>query len=61
MAKCEADLHSKELGLVLWELSHLNQVTEELSTLDKGHEEIDTELVLENICHINQEWMVDAV
>jgi len=61
MAKCEADLHSKELGLVLWELSHLNQVAEELSSLDERHEEINTVLVLEYIFHINQERMIDAV
>ena len=61
MAKGEANLHCKELGLVLWELSHLYQMAEEFSTFDKWHEEIDTILILENIFHINQEWMIYAV
>ena len=61
MTESEADLHSEELSLVLWELSDLNQMAEELSSLDKWHEEIDTELVLEHIFHINQERMVYAV
>ena len=61
MAKSKAYLHSEELSLVLWELSHLNEMAEEFSSFDKWHEEIDTVLILEHICHINQERMVNAV
>ena len=61
MAKSKAYLHSEELSLVLGELSHLNEMAKEFSSFDKWHEEIDTVLILEHICHINQERMVNAV
>ena len=60
MGQGKCHLGSEELGLVLWEHAHLDQVAEELTTLDEFHQEIDTELVLEDVLHVNQKWMVDG-
>ena len=53
VTESKSDLHSEELGLVLWELPDLDQVAEELTTLDKLHQEVNTELILEDVFHIN--------
>ena len=55
----EGDLGCKELGLVLGEHAHLDQVAEELATLDELHQEVDAVLVLEDVLHVDQEWVVD--
>mmetsp|Transcript_46424 Transcript_46424/g.61484 ORF Transcript_46424/g.61484 Transcript_46424/m.61484 type:complete len:245 (+) Transcript_46424:821-1555(+) len=59
MRKCESNLSCEELSLVLREHSHLNEMAEELTTLDKLHEEVDTVLVLEDILHVDEEGVVD--
>ena len=51
----------EELRRRLRELSHLDEMTEELATFDELHEEVDAELVLEHELHINQERVVDGV
>ena len=55
----EGDLGCEELGLVLGEHAHLDQVAEELATLDELHQEVDAVLVLEDVLHVDQEWVVD--
>lgn len=50
---------SEELSLVLREHTNLYQVAEKLTSLDKLHQEVDTKLVLEDVLHINEEWVVD--
>lgn len=59
MGKSEGYLSCKEFGLVLGEHAHLNQVAEQLTSLDKLHEEVDTELVLEDVFHVDEERMVN--
>lgn len=34
-------------------------MAEELTSFDKFHKEVDTELILEDIFHINQEWVIN--
>jgi len=59
MRQCESDLSRKELGLVLREHTHFDQVTEELTALDELHQEVDTVLILEDVLHVDQEWVID--
>ena len=59
MGECERDLRGEELGLVLGEHTHLDQVAEELAALDELHEEVDAELVLEHILHVHEERVVN--
>ena len=53
MREGKSYLGCEELCLVLREHSDLDQMAEKLTTFDKLHKEIDTELVLENIFHIH--------
>ena len=59
MGECERDLRGEELGLVLGEHAHLDQVAEELAALDELHEEVDAELVLEHVLHVHEERVVN--
>ena len=59
MSQSKGDLCSKELGLVLGEHAHFDQVAEKFAALDKLHQEVDTELILEDILHIDEERMVN--
>ena len=59
MGQSKRNLRCEKLGLVLWEHAHLDQMAEQLTTLHKLHEEVDAELVLEDILHVHQEWVVD--
>ena len=36
-------------------------MAEEFTTFDEFHQKVDTELILEDVFHINQEWMVYTV
>jgi len=36
-------------------------MSEELATLDEGHEEVDSEIVLEDVLHVYQEGVVDSI
>lgn len=59
MRQSERDLGCKELGLVLREHAHFDQVAEEFATLDELHQEVDTVLILEYVLHVDQEWVID--
>jgi hypothetical protein len=61
VTKCECDLGSEELGLFFLEALDLNKMAEEFSSLNKVHEEIDTDIVLEDIFHVNKEGVVNRV
>lgn len=61
MAKCQGDLSYKELCLILLEAAHTCQVSEELATLDKVHQEVDAIFVLENVVHGYDEWVLHLV
>jgi hypothetical protein len=37
------------------------KVTEELSTFNKLHQEIDTKLILENIVHVDDKRMINRI
>lgn len=58
MGEGKGDLGREELGLVLREHADFDQVTEQLASLDKLHEEIDSELILEDILHVDEEGVV---
>jgi len=36
-------------------------MSEQLTTLDELHQEVDTVVVLENVVHVNDERVVDAI
>jgi hypothetical protein len=59
MGQGESNLGCEEFGLILGEHAHLDQMAEELTTLDKFHKEVNSVIVLEDIFHINQERMVN--
>ena len=59
MRESKSYLGCEELGLVLREHSDLDQMAEKFTTFNKLHKEVDTELILEDILHIYEEWMVD--
>jgi len=61
MTKSESNLSHKEFSLLLGESSDFDQMSEELTTLDEVHHEINSEFVLENILHINQELVLNGV
>lgn len=61
MSKGHGDLGSEELGLVLREFLDSNQMSEQLSSFDEVHQEVDSEVVLENVFHVNQEGVVNCV
>lgn len=58
MGESKGDLSCKEPGLVFWEHAHFDQMAEKFATFDKLHEEVDTELVLEDVLHIDKEGMI---
>ena len=54
-------LSSEELSLVLGETLDSDQVSEQLTTLDKLHEKVNSKLILEDILHVNKEGMLDGI
>ena len=58
VSKSEGDLDNEKFGGVFWEAPHFLQMAEKLSTLYKLHQEIDAELCLKHILHVNQERVV---
>jgi hypothetical protein len=59
VSQSEGDLGCEKLGLVFREHANVNQMAEELATLDELHQEVDPELVLEDVLHVDKEGMVD--
>ena len=59
MGKRKSNLGSEELGLVLREHADLDQMAEELATLDELHKEVDAVVVLEDVLHVYKEGVVD--
>ena len=59
MSKGKGNLSGKEFSLILREHTNFDKMAEKLATLDEFHQEVDTELILENIFHVNQERMID--
>ena len=59
MSKGKGNLSGKEFSLILREHTNFDEMAEKLTTLDEFHQEVDTELILENIFHVNQERMID--
>lgn len=54
-------LSSEELSLVLGETLDSDQVSEQLTTLDKLHEEVNSELILEDELHVNKEGVLNGI
>jgi len=61
MAKCERYLCCEEPCLALFEALHCDQVSEKLAALDELHEEVNSELILEDILHVYEEGVVNSV
>ena len=61
MSQSKCHLQGEELDFTLWEVLDLDEMTEELTSLDKFHEEVNAPFVLEDIFHVNQERMVYGV
>jgi len=61
MPQGESDLCNEEAGLVLSEALDLDQVAEQLATLDEAHDEVDAVLVLEDELHVDDEGMLNRV
>lgn len=59
VSQSQGHLRSKELGLWLSESFDLNQVSEKLTSLDKSHNEVNSEFILEDELHVYQEGVVD--
>ena len=49
----EGDLCCEKFGLVFREHANVNQMAEKLATLDELHKEVDPELVLEDVLHVD--------
>eukprot|EP00350_Pseudokeronopsis_sp_OXSARD2_P007223 CAMPEP_0170551992 /NCGR_PEP_ID=MMETSP0211-20121228/9974_1 /TAXON_ID=311385 /ORGANISM="Pseudokeronopsis sp., Strain OXSARD2" /LENGTH=387 /DNA_ID=CAMNT_0010859499 /DNA_START=410 /DNA_END=1573 /DNA_ORIENTATION=- len=60
VADGNGDLRYKETHLVLMEPLDLYQVSEEFSSFDEFHKEVDAELALEDILHVYNERVVDV-
>jgi hypothetical protein len=52
MAQCERYLSCEEPCLTLFEALHCDQVSEKLTALNELHEEVNSELILEDILHV---------
>lgn len=61
MAECERHLRCKEPCLALFEALNCDQVSEQLATLDKLHEEVNSKLILEDVLHVHEEGVVDSI
>lgn len=57
--KRQGDLCRVEFRLILGKALLLRKVLEELATLDKVHDEINSIGLLEHVVHSDDEWMVD--
>lgn len=58
LAQAESYLGSEKLRLLLSEPLYLHKVLEKLATLDKLHDEVNAELILEDVLHAHEERMV---
>lgn len=61
VGKSQGDLSGKEFGCGLLKFSNFDKMTEELSTCHKSHQEIYSELVLEDEFHVYEEWVINCV
>lgn len=61
MAQCERHLSREEPCLALFEALHCDQVSEQFPTLDELHEEVNSELILEDVLHVYEEGVVNGI
>jgi hypothetical protein len=61
MAESHRDLCSEELSLVFRESLDRDQVAEQFTTFDEFHKEVDAELILKHIFHVDQKRVRDLV
>ena len=61
MSKSNCDLGNHEPGLLFWETSNFDEMSEELTTLDEVHKEENSDRVLENVLHTDYEWVINVV
>ena len=61
VSKGHGDLSSEELSLLFGEFFDGDQMSEQLTSLDEVHQEVNSVVVLEHILHVDQEGMVNSV
>jgi len=61
VAESDGNLGDHKASLFFWEASLLDEMSEQLASLDEVHDEEDSELVLEHVIHGDNEWMLDVV
>ncbi len=61
MCQCKRNLRREELRLFFLKALNSHQVSKKFTTLHEVHEEVNPELVLEDILHINQERVINRV
>ena len=61
IAKSKCNLSPVESHLLFWEPLLLNDLGEQLSSLDVVHQEVNANIVLEDVVHLDDEWMSGAL
>lgn len=61
MPKCNGNLCNHESSLFFVESFHLIEMSEQLSALDKFHQEVYSEFVLKDIVHADYKRMLNSV
>ena len=61
LGESKCNLRCEELRLLFCEALNLNQVLKEFTALDKLHDEVNAEVVLEYVLHAHEEGMVVRV
>lgn len=61
MTKTKDNLGNEESCLFFIKSLHLIQMTEELTSLNEVHQEVNSEVVLEHIIHAHDEWVLHVV
>ena len=58
MADGEGHLCAKEHGSLLWNSLVVDDVFEQLTSIDVVHEEVDSDVVLEQVLKLDYEWVL---
>ena len=61
MSQSNSYLSDQETSLLFREPLYFVKMAEELPAFNEFHEEVDAELVLENIIHVDYKWMINCV
>lgn len=58
MTKCQSNLCDKESCLFFTEPFHFYKMSKQFTALDEFHDEVDAEIILKDILHVNDEGMI---